>query len=81
MEGIVLLMLKFRQFVTCKIIQNKVQLHTDAGEDYIEYMGRNGVYGDNVEVIAISEVFKVGVIVYFVSEGQVPSPLTFYTHS
>jgi hypothetical protein len=32
------------------------------------------VYGA-VEVIAISEVYKVGVTVYFVSEGQVTPPL------
>jgi hypothetical protein len=81
MHGSVLFMLKFRQFVACKIIQNNVWLHTDAGEDYVEYKRRNGAYGDNVTVIAISEVYKVGVIVYFLSEGQVPPPLTCCTRS
>jgi hypothetical protein len=39
-------------------------------------MRRNGVYGGNVEIIAISEICKVSVTVCFVSYGQISQKLT-----
>jgi hypothetical protein len=37
-------------------------------------MDETGVYVANVEIIAISKIYKVFVIVYLVTEGQVTQP-------
>jgi hypothetical protein len=34
-------------------------------------MGQNGVYGGNVKIIAINEIYEVYVSIYFVSEDQI----------
>jgi hypothetical protein len=39
--------------------------------------GTNGVYGGNVEIIAVTGLYKVFVSVYFASEGQITEPPTF----
>jgi hypothetical protein len=31
----------------------------------------NGLYGDNVKIIAINDIFEVSLIVYFLSKGQI----------
>jgi hypothetical protein len=40
------------------------------------YMGKAGVYEGNVEIIALSEICKIYVSVYSVSNGQINQPLT-----
>jgi hypothetical protein len=39
-------------------------------------MGENGVYGGNVEIIAIIEIYNLSVSVNFVTESQMIQPLT-----
>jgi hypothetical protein len=39
------------------------------------YVWRNGLFGGNVEVIAISVIYKVPVNVYIASGGQITQPL------
>jgi hypothetical protein len=39
-------------------------------------MGANGLYGGNVEIIAIIGICSLSVSVYFVTEGQTIQPLT-----
>lgn len=40
------------------------------------YMGKKRVYGGNVERTAISEIYKMSVNIYFVSERQITQPST-----
>jgi hypothetical protein len=42
---------------------------------------KNGIYGGNVEIIAISGIYKVFVSVYFASEGQITEPPTVMVQS
>jgi hypothetical protein len=42
--------------------------------------GRNGVYGGNVEIIAIREICKASVAGYLVSEGKITQVLTAVAH-
>jgi hypothetical protein len=39
-------------------------------------MGGNGVYGGNVEIIVVNEIYKASFIEYFVSGGQITESLT-----
>jgi hypothetical protein len=39
-------------------------------------VGKNGVYGGNVEIIATSDIFKVSASIYFVSQGKISQPFT-----
>jgi hypothetical protein len=39
-------------------------------------VGENGLYGGNVEIIAIIEIYKLSIGVYFVTESQIIKPLT-----
>jgi hypothetical protein len=41
------------------------------------YEGKDGVYGGNVRIIIISEIYKVLVSIYFVPEGQISETPTF----
>jgi hypothetical protein len=65
----------FRPFVTYEIIQNNMRLRTNTREVYKMHMGKL-VYSDNLETVAISEIEKKSVSVYFVSEGQITPPST-----
>jgi hypothetical protein len=38
------------------------------------------VYGGNVEIIAVTETYKVVVSIYFLSEREVSDPLTAVIH-
>lgn len=40
-----------------EIAQNNVQLHINAREDCKLYMGKNGMYGCNIEIMAITEIY------------------------
>jgi hypothetical protein len=40
------------------------------------YMGRDGEHVDNVQIIAIGDIYRVSVSVYFIYEGQVTQLLT-----
>jgi hypothetical protein len=37
------------------------------------YMGRNGVYGGNVEIITITGIYKMSLSVQYISGGQMTS--------
>jgi uncharacterized protein (UPF0248 family) len=52
-------------------IQNNGRLRVENCQICIE---ENGVYVVNVEIVSISEIYKVSVIVYFVTEGQITQP-------
>jgi hypothetical protein len=44
------------------------------GGNYEIYIGGSEVYDDNVEIIAISEIYELSASVYFVSEGRITRP-------
>jgi hypothetical protein len=41
-----------------EIAQNNMELCINTRKHYEIYMGENGVYGDNVKIIAISEIYS-----------------------
>jgi hypothetical protein len=41
----------------------------------VPYLGgpfESAIYGSNVEIVAIIDIYEVSVGIYFVSEGQIP---------
>jgi hypothetical protein len=49
---------RFYPFLAFEIIRNNVWLHVDTRKDYEVYMGKNGVYGDNVKIILLVKFMK-----------------------
>lgn len=43
-------------------------------DDRKMYNGKDGVYGCKVRINVVSEIYKVPVTIYFVSEGQISEP-------
>jgi spore coat polysaccharide biosynthesis protein SpsF (cytidylyltransferase family) len=59
----------FCPVVAFETIQNNVQLHINTREDYKMRVGdKNGVHGGTVEIMTVSEIYKVAVSV-FVSDS------------
>jgi hypothetical protein len=67
---------RFYLFVAFDIILNNVGLHINTSEDYKLYVRKYGVYGGNVEITAISEIYKMSVNIYFVYARQITQPST-----
>jgi hypothetical protein len=66
----------FALFLHFDIILNIVRLHINTRDDYKLCVRNNGEYCGNAEIVAVCEIRKVSVGIYFVSEGQVTQPPT-----
>jgi hypothetical protein len=60
---------RLRPFVVFDTIQNNGKLRINTSEDYKVYMEKNAVYGSNVEITAIFDIYKGSVGIYFVSHS------------